>query len=60
MRLENGRWLCPWCSTELDIALDTVPVTSLRATAGHPNLHVVTVDGRDVHVCSEAAVTAAS
>jgi hypothetical protein len=58
MRLENGRWLCTWCSTEIDIALDAVPVTSLRATAGNPNRHVVTVDGRDVHVCRDQLVTA--
>ena len=51
MRLENGRWLCTWCNTEIDIALDKVPVTSLRADGGHPNRHAVTVDGTDVHVC---------
>jgi hypothetical protein len=59
MRLENGRWLCTWCKAELDIAADKVPVTSLRAEAGHPNRHAVTVDGRDVHVCAETVGAAA-
>ena len=59
MRLENGRWLCTWCSTELDIAGDAEPVTSLQASAGHPNRHVVTVDGLDVHVCGEALLATA-
>jgi hypothetical protein len=58
MRLENGHWLCTWCSTEIDIALDAEPVTSLRATAGHANRHVVTVNGRDIHECAAVAATA--
>ena len=52
MRLENGRWLCTWCSTEIDIALDATPIASLRASAGSPNHHVITVDGADVHICA--------
>ncbi|HEY1741191.1 MAG TPA: hypothetical protein VGI86_20925 [Acidimicrobiia bacterium] len=43
----------------MDIAADKVPVTSLRAEAGHPNRHAVTVDGRDVHVCAETVGAAA-
>ena len=59
MRLENGHWLCTWCSTEIDIALDAEPVSSLRANAGHPNRYVISVDGHDIHVCGEAPAPAA-
>jgi hypothetical protein len=58
MRLENGRWLCTWCNTEIDISPDKVPVTSLRADGGHPNRHAITVDGVDVHICVETVCAA--
>jgi hypothetical protein len=57
--LENGHWLCTWCSTEIEIALDAMPITSLHATTGHPNRHVITVDGLDVHVCGERVAQSA-
>src|SRR3954453_12267744 len=53
MRLENGRWLCTWCSTEIPLPPDPDPIASLQAATGTPNRHVITVDGLDVHVCAE-------
>lgn len=60
MRQKDGRYACSYCAEVLEIEHDVVPTVLFHATSGQPEVHIITVDGLEVHRCEVIDVTNAS
>jgi hypothetical protein len=50
VRFVNGKWYCGECGAELCDVL-AVPLASLVQQRDKPMMHVVTVEGDEIHRC---------
>jgi hypothetical protein len=46
-----GENKCSVCGVELDLPLDAKPRTMIAGASGKPNMHVISVDGKEIHRC---------
>ena len=52
MRLENGKYLCTLCGTEIEITADQRPLALIKASSGEPNLRVIMLGDKVLHTCA--------
>ncbi len=57
MRQKDGRYACSYCAQVLEIEHDVVPTVLFHTTSGQPDVHIVTVDGLEVHRCEVIDLT---
>ncbi len=47
----HDNYQCLFCEAVLDVPDGTEPLVSIEARGGGPNMHVIKVDGKEIHRC---------
>jgi len=57
MRQRDGRYECAYCAQVVEIDHDVVPTMLFHAEDGRPEVHIITVNGLEVHRCEVIDMT---